>query len=1216
MPPRTRVRASFACARCYRGKKRCDNILPTCTSCKRAGVECMSIDRDTKGEVPRSVVKFLEETIAAFELQLGQADKPGDSSICVLRKCRNYQTPRTWCTPDSTKVAESGFDVIPPLHVDASPISVNVAKVATEYASRAVVDNFDRIPYRQILTSCAELPLSLSQSVSAEICRGDTQRSGLRDIPKSIAKVLFDKYVDKILPQYPYFLEGDLRWQFALVYDESAAAVPHEAYFVVAMVLAIVTLTCKTPNFSDVLSVAEPLHQDALRHDEFLKYATLRSMQCILLLQQFAALLPYTGNLWHLAGEAMRIAIELGLHKEPWDDLSLDLVSVDLRRRIFWATYAIERSLTVTSHRPFTLMDEHINTQYPSEYEDCCIRRDHIDTSGRRIKFQFLNVVRFRQIQSEICSVQYFNRPLGDLTYDQWQTEVEGRIEQLHQDILSMIETAPEWLLPCVWNNRVMLHRPCCRNPNPSKQSLRACFHAAFHMAKGCWSTAQTSYLTFTFHIVHNAFEAGTTMLYILKEKPTIARALFPNQEIVSNLTHLSAVFTLLSERWAAAAYAGDLFDNLKRTVLKTFLRPGQIVLTADDSANLKELDDIVLHKVIEDLYSMGQQRPRPTPAEVADSNTYSFTMCHEIFPAEEDRLQELYNFDIDIESSFSYPFPDASLDDINGDQSAVCAEILPIDLSRHHDYPATEFIWNDALYISALRSRLQELIQTQRQRAHEPSSLEQLTSLLSGECEPVAISGPGTGLITSPQLSNHLVVGDIVNAEKLDATLTFYGHTSVFVQMGQMSHQALHLAAFSTPGHGQSWSSRTSLLAGIPPLDTDLPPPSVATTLMTLFGHSINIFYPICRQEMLDELYVAASDGDSTASVTLSLILAISTHIIGKADRRMAAWSSTYFLKAMREWQWSNETCRSKTLRIAILTCIYILLNPAAGDVWRVLGLVSRLCLDLANIKVERQSQEEREENALLHRTAYCLECEISIAFGRPTQLPDRHNFVKYIQANTASEKVSSHIYKLNRLKAALLNKTLSDSGTQMTSENAESWRQYSQDQLKKWMDCWMADLNMTEIANAEATAQMPPVVNSWGKLLYHGGLLLMERSHPWTGTLQHGCNTAPGFIEACTDILAPQTDWIRRLVLGGQAQWDTEPAFSYFPITWPTVHSLLSAGLTLAISTQASRDPGDGHESLLRQCTKLLATLETDQDTLSYGFSRHLEAMMERKG
>jgi hypothetical protein len=53
-----------------------------------------------------------------------------------------------------------------------------------------------------------------------------------------------------------------------------------------------------------------------------------------LLLVQHALLNPQSGSLYNLAGDAMKIAIALGLHQEP---VCVDINECDLRRSLFWA---------------------------------------------------------------------------------------------------------------------------------------------------------------------------------------------------------------------------------------------------------------------------------------------------------------------------------------------------------------------------------------------------------------------------------------------------------------------------------------------------------------------------------------------------------------------------------------------------------------------------------------------------------------------------------------------------------------------------------------------------------------------------------------------------------------------------------------------------------------------------------------------------------------
>lgn len=61
-----------ACNRCRLRKNRCDQNLPACTSCEKAGVKCVGFDPITKREIPRTYVYYLESRVRYLEELLGE----------------------------------------------------------------------------------------------------------------------------------------------------------------------------------------------------------------------------------------------------------------------------------------------------------------------------------------------------------------------------------------------------------------------------------------------------------------------------------------------------------------------------------------------------------------------------------------------------------------------------------------------------------------------------------------------------------------------------------------------------------------------------------------------------------------------------------------------------------------------------------------------------------------------------------------------------------------------------------------------------------------------------------------------------------------------------------------------------------------------------------------------------------------------------------------
>jgi hypothetical protein len=204
----------------------------------------------------------------------------------------------------------------------------------------------------------------------------------------------------------------------------------------------------------------------------------------------------------------------------------------------------MERSTAVTSYRAFSLKDEHINVAFPTEYEDSFIKPGGIVAGGRRTKYQFLNYIRFRQIQSEILAVQFFGRPLPTETYKEWMNSVEAKLVNWRRLCLSSeAEKAPDWFHHAVWQCYLMLHRPCPRNATPSEESIIACFEAARGVSSGSWELLQNGYLLYPFHNAHNGFEAATVVLYGLRHHTHKIREKYGSKQVVELIHQLSGLF-------------------------------------------------------------------------------------------------------------------------------------------------------------------------------------------------------------------------------------------------------------------------------------------------------------------------------------------------------------------------------------------------------------------------------------------------------------------------------------------------------------------------------------------------------------------------------------------------------------------------------------------------------------------------------------------------
>ncbi|KIW28241.1 uncharacterized protein PV07_07920 [Cladophialophora immunda] len=1254
-----------------------------------------------------AVVQYLENAVAALEIQLSLTDVYNEHSSDDKERCLFHPPPRG--ASASTDPVATRFHEVPRTSVcDTGPTDtytsiVTIARTAIEPMSTCLPEGLDKTAYGKSLTTGAELPVVLRATHQGRRT-GDLTATigGLHEVPRDVASVLVDIYIERILPQYPYFLEDDLRAQFDAVYGQTESQPPQDAYFIISLIMAFSTLTSKSQNVRKICAIAEALLRDALNHSGFLRHANVRSLQCIILLQQSGALLPHTANLWHLVGEGMKIAIGLGLHQEPDPALGLDDLALDLRRRIFWSIYAIERSLAVTSHRPFTIKDEHINVAFPSDSEDAFIHPSGIKPGGRRLKYHFINFIRFRQIQSEICAVQFFTRSLANKTYAQWTSEMEKKIGSLHDSISLMMETAPDWCSHAVCQSRLMLYRPCSYNLTPSDTQMTACFAAAVEVANACWTGSRTAHLVFVFHMVHNLFEAGTTILYLLKISPETFRALYGNNRIIELLNQISGVFTTVSERWLGALDVGEFYDDLKKVTLKSYMFADDSNFSLHDLQLLNQLDNIILRKPVEHLY----QHERRQSAIYGDHGSFpsgSLDEWDKTFQEDSDYSmmagdfwQEIadmgfneYNIDL-FPTTAASPIEEAQLQansnlpggeeakafaqwDPSSIPSAVMTErlnnaikLLPackicrrrrVRCDRqlptcynckkadarclYYDYVLSEDIPRE--YVYSLQLRLQSLLAEQDMRAASTQSPCTNKVPESGAFFP-ALTLQRTHSEFNAAESIGLTIA-ISNNELLSCTTAYFGPTNPFVRLLKESKLVQGCFPSYQPTIQRRNVPTSQIYDALGPLNAELPSHSLVLSLIRIFNASINIFYPAVTQRRLSEIYTYLSQasehhGSSRWQIpTLYLIFAISLYLSSKEDRRLAGLSVTYFTNSITEWQASKGLSNTHNIRIRLLLCIYVLLNPTAGDIWRLLGFVCRLCLDMASTNADRDDEETQEIFAL-YRAVYCLECDVAIALGRPTQLPKYDFNISCFQPTSVIEKTSFYLYEYSEVRSLIHAQILSGATCQAShaAQNNCAWHINSRSKLETLRASWA-----TELASCEEEQSSPAPDNShtvgretletlgaFSESLYHSSNLLLEQAAtPLTSCADGGgvfnvADSAEQFIQCCMKMHQIQVHETRRALSqtdltapspSSQSPPQRDARFCFYTVsTWPLQYALFSAALMLIASPRAVAAHQDSTSSTLedrvRRCMSFLGTLEGDRDTLSSGVSRALEA------
>jgi hypothetical protein len=111
----------------------------------------------------------------------------------------------------------------------------------------------------------------------------------------------------------------------------------------------------------------EEHHATALQHlDLMLELHDVRSIEVLLLLAIHSLRAPKGPGAWTYVGLAMRMCIDLGLHRRMQRRKSANLAEIEMRKRLFWTTYCLDRQVSIVLGRPFAISDRDIDTEVSS----------------------------------------------------------------------------------------------------------------------------------------------------------------------------------------------------------------------------------------------------------------------------------------------------------------------------------------------------------------------------------------------------------------------------------------------------------------------------------------------------------------------------------------------------------------------------------------------------------------------------------------------------------------------------------------------------------------------------------------------------------------------------------------------------------------------------------------------------------------------------------
>jgi hypothetical protein len=272
--------------------------------------------------------------------------------------------------------------------------------------------------------------------------------SGLRKDypPRYAATPHIQHYLNNVFSLLPAFEEASLYASVDAVYhpDDKATALDH---WIVHMVLAISCLSQSEQRGDTLYSEAVGHVNSALEYaEDVLHPGFISSIQALILLVEYSMRDPHHFDSWTLIGAASRAMVDLGIHQDPSRSVSISRAKLELRRRVYWCVYALDRSTSLVQTRAFSFSDDSANVAYPFTTKASLSAKSSPQTHVFLQSFDSaLDLFKIREIQSS------WYMDLFQSGRDQW-SDPYPYIWKTYAEMTSWLQEMPSTVLPSTRN--------------------------------------------------------------------------------------------------------------------------------------------------------------------------------------------------------------------------------------------------------------------------------------------------------------------------------------------------------------------------------------------------------------------------------------------------------------------------------------------------------------------------------------------------------------------------------------------------------------------------------------------------------------------------------------------------------------------------------------------------------------------------------------------
>ena len=368
------------------------------------------------------------------------------------------------------------------------------------------------------------LASTVSQTQPKALSIADLKRNSAGPPNDDMGGRMLDAYLNRVHLRYPFLDRQDILERHSNRFMQNNSS-PKDQYgtFKIYMIYAIGATMLKlteqydyTPPESFFITALQYISAPRESH-------SIHNIEAMILLVLYNLRSPSNSGIWYMVGLAMRTCVDLGLHREAHYG-SISPYEGQLRRRLFWTVYFLERVIAVSMGRPYSIADRDIDAGLPLEIDDT-VRDDGLIARTLAVSqsptFQAsrpssnitlgVQCIRLKRLESHIQGTIYrVDRPINRLISKISPTM--KLLEDWHRALPPSTPYESDYLNMHYYKAVRLLLQPFLTILPPTDQRVALCLQASGQICQIFKRLHQRDSYGHSFIALHSVFIAGITM--------------------------------------------------------------------------------------------------------------------------------------------------------------------------------------------------------------------------------------------------------------------------------------------------------------------------------------------------------------------------------------------------------------------------------------------------------------------------------------------------------------------------------------------------------------------------------------------------------------------------------------------------------------------------------------------------------------------------------